>query len=109
MDRWYPDNIRAGSIDDYLVQLSDPDYTTGYIQGLQQLFQGRDRSLLKFAEFGVWKGATTGQLARFLDNAGELHLFDYQDTVVELKNKLAEAKYTNVTAWGSSYRYLRLL
>src|SRR6516165_870728 len=66
MDRWYPDRIMAGSIDDYLPRLSDPAYTTGLIQALGQLFAGRDRRLLKFAEFGVWKGATTGQLARFL-------------------------------------------
>jgi hypothetical protein len=85
MDRWYPDNIKAGSIDDYLTDLSDPAYTSGHIRGLQQLFAGRDRKLLKFAEFGVWKGATTGQLARFLNSEGELHLFDYEDTVVELK------------------------
>jgi hypothetical protein len=96
----------AGSIDDYLPSLSDPAYTTGLIQVLGQLFAGRDRRLLKFAEFGVWKGATTGQLARFLDNQGELHLFDYDDTVAELKAKLAQAAFTNVTAWGSSYRYL---
>ena len=106
MDRWYPDRIMAGSIDDYLPRLSDPAYTTGLIQALGQLFAGRDRRLLKFAEFGVWKGATTGQLARFLDNRGELHLFDYDDTVAELKEKLEHAAFTNITAWGSSYRYL---
>ena len=106
MDRWYPDRIMAGSIDDYLPRLSDPAYTTGLIQALGQLFAGRDRRLLKFAEFGVWKGATTGQLARFLDNQGELHLFDYDDTVAELKAKLEQAAFTNITAWGSSYRYL---
>jgi hypothetical protein len=106
MNRWYPDRIMAGSIDDYLPRLSDPAYTTGLIQALGQLFAGCDRRLLKFAEFGVWKGATTGQLARFLDNQGELHLFDYADTVAELQAKLERAAFTNVTAWGSSYRYL---
>ncbi len=106
MDRWYPDRIIAGSIDDYLPRLSNPAYTTGLIQVLGQLFAGRDRRLLRFAEFGVWQGATTGQLARFLDNKGELHLFDYDDTVAELKEKLEQAEFTNVTAWGSSYRYL---
>ncbi len=106
MDRWYPDRIKVGSIDDYLPCLSDPAYTTGLIQALGRLFAGRDRRLLKFAEFGVWKGATTGQLARFLDNKGELHLFDYDDTVGELKEKLEQAAFTNVTAWGNSYRYL---
>jgi hypothetical protein len=106
VDRWYPNRIMAGSIDDYLPRLSDPAYTTGLIQALGQLFAGRDRRLLRFAEFGVWKGATTGQLARFLDNEGELHLFNYDDTVAALKEKLEQAEFTNVTAWGSSYRYL---
>ena len=80
--------------------------TSGLIEGLGQLFADVDRSQLKFAEFGVWKGATTGQLARFLGNKGELHLFDYEDTVCELKDKLVKANFTNITAWGSSYRYL---
>lgn len=105
MYRWYPDKIMAGSIDDYILRLSDPAFTSGLIQGLGRLFVGVDRSRLKFAEFGVWKGATTGQLAKFLDNKGELHLFDYEDTVSELKNKLVKANFSNVTAWGSSYRY----
>jgi Methyltransferase domain len=106
MDRWYPNKIMAGSIDDYLPRLSDPACTSSLIQRLEQLFAGSDRHLLKFAEFGVWKGATTGQLAKFLDHKGELHLFDYEDTVTELKNKLAGANFTNITAWGSSYRHL---
>jgi hypothetical protein len=67
MDRWYPDRIMAGSIDNYMQSLAGPAYTSGLIQVLGQLFAGRDRNHLKFAEFGVWKGATTGQLAKFLD------------------------------------------
>jgi hypothetical protein len=102
MERWYPDKIVAGSIDDYLPILSDPACTSGLIEGLGQLFADVDRSQLKFAEFGVWKGATTGQLARFLGNKGELHLFDYEDTVCQLKDKLVKANFTNITAWGSS-------
>lgn len=47
MDRWYPDRIIAGSIDDYLPRLSNPAYTTGLIQVLGQLFAGRDRRLLR--------------------------------------------------------------
>jgi len=106
MDRWYPDKIMAGSIDDMLPWLSDPACTSSLIRRLGQLFAGSDRNLLRFAEFGVWKGATSGQLAKFLDNQGELHLFDYEDTVSELKDKLTDAGFTNVTAWGSSYRHL---
>ena len=49
---------------------------------------------------------TTGQLARFLNNQGQLHLFDYSDTVSDLKKKLQKAGFSNVIGWGNSYRYL---
>nr|WP_294500896.1 class I SAM-dependent methyltransferase [uncultured Rhodopila sp.] len=106
MDRWYPDKIFASSVDDYLPRLPEASFTTPLIAGLGRLFSGVDRDLLKFAEFGVWKGGTSGQLAKFLNNKGELHLFDYHDTVAELVDKLARAGFSNVTAWPSSYRYL---
>ncbi len=106
MERWYPDRIVAGNIDDYLSCLADPAYDSSLIQILGQLFPNKDRSRLIFAEFGVWKGATTGQLARFLNNQGQLHLFDYSDTVSDLKKKLQKAGFSNVIGWGNSYRYL---
>jgi hypothetical protein len=106
MNRWYPDTIVAGSIDQYLPQLADPACTTGLIKALERLFAGADRSLLNFAEIGVWQGATTGQLAKFLGNRGTLHIFDYEDTVSALRGKLLKAGFTNVTAWGNSHRYL---
>src|SRR5690242_15790957 len=106
MERWYPSRIVAAGLDDYLALLADPALTTGLIQALGQLFAGRDRNNLRFAEFGVWKGATTVQLARFLDNRGELHIFDYEDTVARLQGELAKAGFNNVRAWSSSYRYL---
>jgi hypothetical protein len=106
MDRWYPDKIFAANIDDYLPRISDPAFTSPLIQTLERLFAGIDRKVLKFAEFGVWKGATPGQFAKFLSNNGELHIFDYEDNVSNLKAKLEGAGFTNVTAWGSSYRYL---
>ena len=106
MERWYPDRIVAGNIDDYLSCLPDPAYDSSLIQILGQLFPDHDRSRLVFAEFGVWKGATTGQLARFLNNQGQLHLFDYSDTVTDLKRKLQKAGFSNVIGWGNSYRYL---
>src|SRR5690349_10088605 len=42
----------------------------------------------------------------FLFNKGELHLFDYEDTVQPLKNRLEAVGFTNITAWGCSFRYL---
>ena len=106
MDRWYPNKIFANSIDEYLPRLSCDTFTTPLINELTRHFAGIDRSVLKFAEFGVWQGATTGQLAKFLNNKGELHLFDYEDTVQPLKNRLEAVGFTNITAWGCSFRYL---
>ena len=105
MDRWYPEKIRANSLDD-LPDLSDPKFVTPLTRALDRMFLGVDRNLLKFAEFGVWKGGTSGQLARFLNNNGELHLFDYHDTVSNLSGRLKDAGFKNVIPWGCSYRYL---
>jgi hypothetical protein len=87
-------------------RLNDPDFQCEPINVLERIFPGSDRSLLKFAEIGVWKGGMTVLLGKFLDNKGELHIFDYDDTISELKTKLSGAEFTNVTAWGNSYRYL---
>jgi predicted O-methyltransferase YrrM len=75
-------------------------------QALEHLFAGADRNPLNFAEIGAWKGATTVQLAKFLGNQGTLHIFDYEDTAAALKANLLHAGFTNVKAWGNSYRYL---
>ena len=106
MDRWYQTRSWSAALMTICCDCQIRTCTSGLIQRLELLFAGSDRNLLKFAELGVWKGATTGQLAKFLDNKGELHLFDYEDTVSELKDKLTGAKFTNVTTWGSSYRHL---
>lgn len=46
MERWYPDRIVAGNIDDYLSCLADPAYDSSLIQILGQLFPNKDRSRL---------------------------------------------------------------
>jgi hypothetical protein len=58
------------------------------------------------AEFGIWKGATSIEIASLLGDAGELHLFDYHDNVDGVMRDLAERGVTNAVGWGSSYRYL---
>ena len=45
------------------------------------------------AEIGVGVGATTAELAKLLNNQGELHLFDYENTLLELLNELKEGGY----------------
>jgi hypothetical protein len=41
---------------------------------------------LNFAEIGVDKGDTSLELARFLNGKGTLHLFDYEDIVLQVSN-----------------------
>ena len=58
------------------------------------------------AEVGIWKGFTSREFARFLDGNGELHLYDFQDNVDLVKRKLHSEGFTNVKAFGCSYKYL---
>lgn len=58
------------------------------------------------AEVGIYKGHTSLELAKYLNGEGELHLFDYEDRVTEVANKIRAAGYYNVKAFGSSYKLL---
>jgi len=48
------------------------------------------------AETGVGVGAITAELGKLLNNQGELHLFDYENTLSELLNELKEGGYSNI-------------
>lgn len=54
------------------------------------------------AEIGVGRGRTSKELAEYLNNRGELHLFDFEDTVQEVVEKLDRAGYRNIIAHGNS-------
>jgi len=58
------------------------------------------------AEIGVYTGGTSELFAQHLNGEGELHLFDYEDHVNEVKAKLNAAGYSNVYAHGNSRRPL---
>jgi predicted O-methyltransferase YrrM len=58
------------------------------------------------AELGVYRGHTSLEFAKFLNGAGELHLYDYEDRVAEVAKTLAERGYTNVRTFGCSYKLL---
>lgn len=58
-----------------------------------------------FAEFGVGVGATTLEVAKILNNDGELHIFDFDDSVHELHRDLFELGYTNVVPHGNTEKY----
>lgn len=57
------------------------------------------------AELGVGIGATTLELARGLNNAGSLHLFDFQEKLDELGADLAGLGFTNVECFGNTSKH----
>lgn len=58
------------------------------------------------AEFGIYKGYTSIEFARFLNGRGELHLFDYEDRVKEVAGAIRSAGFNNIKTFGSSYKLL---
>ncbi len=105
MERWYPAKIAAGT-HEHTSQVLDLKLTGARGLLLEQVFAGVDRAALRIAEFGIWQGASSAELANFLGGQGELHLFDFEDNVQRVKAQLNAAGYDNVLAWGCSYRHL---
>jgi predicted O-methyltransferase YrrM len=58
-----------------------------------------------FAEFGVGIGATTLEVAKILNNSGEIHVFDFHENVQELRNDLYTRGFTNVFPHGNTSKY----
>ncbi len=46
------------------------------------------------------------EFAKFLNGEGELHLFDYEDSVRSVATALEHAGFRNVRVFGSSYKLL---
>jgi len=57
------------------------------------------------AELGVGIGATSLTLARCLNNAGHLHLFDFHDKLSQLAADLAALGFTNIECFGNSSKH----
>jgi predicted O-methyltransferase YrrM len=55
-----------------------------------------------YAEIGVYRGDTTLEIAALLAGDGEMHLFDYDDRVAAVLNRLRAAWYANVVGHGNS-------
>jgi predicted O-methyltransferase YrrM len=55
-----------------------------------------------FAELGIYRGHTTEAIASHLAGEGEIHIFDYEDTVQELAGRLRASGYDNVVCHGNS-------
>ena len=57
------------------------------------------------AEIGIGIGATTQELARIMDNAGELHLYDFHAKLAEVIGDLEARGYHNVRGFGNTTKY----
>jgi hypothetical protein len=69
---------------------------------LHQAFPHGLPSGFGIAEVGVWRGDTSIEFASLLPHDGYLHLFDYEDSVQTVKQRLLDAGYANVSAFGCS-------
>lgn len=58
------------------------------------------------AELGVYRGSTTRKLAQWLDGRGMLYLFDFEDVVERVANRVKQDGYENVLTFGNSYKLL---
>jgi hypothetical protein len=96
--RWYPKEIIAGDLDSGRYERKTIDF-------LRSIYEP-GASSFRVAEIGIWKGATSIEIARLIGSEGELHLFDYEDNVDSVVAGLAERGFTNVVGWGCSYKYL---
>ncbi|UPY38019.1 class I SAM-dependent methyltransferase [Sediminicoccus sp. KRV36] len=83
-------------------RLTDPRYkaisrpSRDAVALLRKLLRRRPAPIV--AEIGVGIGATTRELARLLNHAGELHLFDYADVLATLLTELEQAGWRNAVA-----------
>jgi hypothetical protein len=96
--RWYPEEIIAGDLDSGRFEQKTIDF-------LRSIDKAGDGAFC-VAEIGIWKGATSIEIARLLGERGELHLFDYADNVATVLEGLERRGFTNAVGWGCSYKYL---
>jgi hypothetical protein len=61
------------------------------------------------AEFGIYQGDTSLELAKVLNGSGELHLFDFQERVDAVEMKIREAGFHNIKTFGNSPQIARFL
>jgi hypothetical protein len=60
----------------------------------------------RYAEIGVYKGDTAIGIAEVLSGEGELHLFDYEDRLAPVVERLRGAGHENVVAHPNSRRLM---
>jgi predicted O-methyltransferase YrrM len=60
----------------------------------------------RYAEIGVYRGDTALRIADLLGGEGELHLFDFEDRLAPVLDRMAAAGHRNVVAHPNSRRLL---
>jgi hypothetical protein len=58
------------------------------------------------AEMGIYEGHTSREFAHYLNNSGELHLYDFDDRATAVRDAFIREGFSNVRAFGSSYKLL---
>lgn len=101
-------NVQAmlGTVEAYHDDLTAGTVRTPLIERLRVMLDGLHPDDIAIAELGTWNGGTAAQLAGFLANRGELHLFDYEDIVTPVVEALRAAGIRNATAWSNSRKLL---
>lgn len=61
---------------------------------------------ISVAEIGVGMGATTYNIAKILDKDDKIYLFDFNESVQQIKEMLCREGYKNIYGFGCSYKKL---
>lgn len=91
----------------YVHSLSRADYPSTLAVGnanLETVDFIKKTSCRVIAEIGIFKGYTSELLARYLNNEGELHLFDFQERVDMVAANLRRQGFTNIVIHGNSHK-----
>ena len=84
------------------TRITKPDWEA--VQELEGIIARGNESAV-VAELGVGIGATTVQFATKLANKGTIHIFDFADSVEELRQDLADRGFVNIVAHGNTKKY----
>lgn len=64
----------------------------------------KGKSDYKVAEIGIGGGVTSCAIAEIIKEAGELHLFDFHESVIKIKKILNLEGYENIVPHGNSFK-----
>lgn len=83
-----------------------PRFVSVYEPNTETVSWIRNTSSRMVAEIGIYQGHTSLEIARVLAGHGELHLFDFEDRVADVKRQIERNGFENVKTFGCSYKLL---